>query len=159
MKIEEISINDVIPYENNPRKNDGAVEAVANSIREFGFRVPIIIDRENVIIAGHTRLKAAEQLGLEKVPVVRADDLTEEQVRAFRLADNKVGEIAGWDFEMLADELTELEGFDMSGFGFEAPQDIDIQSFFSDAPEKGSMETDSKKKKVQCPHCGEWFEV
>ena len=159
MKIEEISINDVIPYENNPRKNDGAVEAVANSIREFGFRVPIIIDRENVIIAGHTRLKAAEQLGLDKVPVVRADDLTEEQVRAFRLADNKVGEIAGWDFEMLADELAELEDFDMSGFGFEAPQDIDIQSFFSDAPEKGSMETDSKKKKVQCPHCGEWFEV
>ena len=83
MKIEEISINDVIPYENNPRKNDGAVEAVANSIREFGFRVPIIIDRENVIIAGHTRLKAAEQLGLEKVPVVRADDLTEEQVRSY----------------------------------------------------------------------------
>lgn len=159
MKIEEISINDVIPYEANPRKNDGAVDAVANSIREFGFRVPIIIDRENIIIAGHTRLKAAEKLGLETVPVVRADDLTKEQVRAFRLADNKVGEIAGWDFEMLANELTELEGFDMSGFGFEAPQDIDIQSFFSDAPEKGSMEIDSKKKKVQCPHCGEWFEV
>ena len=123
MKIEEISINDVIPYENNPRKNDGAVEAVANSIREFGFRVPIIIDRENVIIAGHTRLKAAEQLGLEKVPVVRADDLTEEQVRAFRLADNKVGEIAGWDFDLLAEELADISEIDMTDFGFEMPED------------------------------------
>lgn len=141
MKIEEISINDVIPYENNPRKNDGAVEAVANSIREFGFRVPIIIDRENVIIAGHTRLKAAEQLGLEKVPVVRADDLTEEQVRAFRLADNKVGEIAGWDFDLLAEELADISEIDMTDFGFEMPEDEEQTTAHDDDYDfKGTVE-------------------
>lgn len=153
MKIEEISVNDVIPYENNPRKNDGAVEAVANSIREFGFRVPIIIDRENVIIAGHTRLKAAEQLGLEKVPVVRADDLTEEQVRAFRLADNKVGEISDWDFEMLGDELAEITDIDMADFGF---PDIDTGEKERVAPESFE-EFESAETEHKCPKCGyEW---
>lgn len=118
-QIEQVSINDLIPYENNPRANDGAVEAVANSIREFGFRVPIILDREGIIITGHTRLKAAKRLGLETVPVIRAEDLTPEQVKAFRLADNKVGEIAGWLPELLDAELAELENIDMSQFGFD----------------------------------------
>lgn len=89
MQIEEMRVADLIPYENNPRKNDEAVEAVAASIKEFGFKVPIIVDADNVIIAGHTRLKAAQLLGMETVPVIRADDLTDEQVKAFRLADNK----------------------------------------------------------------------
>ena len=84
---------DLTPYDNNPRDNDGAVEAVANSIREFGFKAPIIVDRDRVIIAGHTRLKAALSLGLREVPVIVADDLTEEQARAYRLADNRTGEM------------------------------------------------------------------
>ena len=119
MQIEQVSINDITPYDNNPRANDGAVEAVANSIREFGFRVPIILDKDGVIIAGHTRAKAAKRLGLETVPVIRAEDLTPEQAKAFRLADNKVGEIAGWLPELLDAELAELENIDMSQFGFD----------------------------------------
>lgn len=100
-----ININDLIPYENNPRINDNAVDAVANSIKEFGFKVPIVVDKNNVIVAGHTRLKAAQKLGLEEVPVIVADDLTEEQIKAFRLADNKVSELADWDFSKLEEEL------------------------------------------------------
>lgn len=112
---------DLTPYENNPRDNDGAVEAVANSIREFGFKAPIIVDRDHVIIAGHTRLKAALSLGLKEVPVIVADDLTEEQVRAYRLADNKVAEYSRWDEDKLAEELDALDGvgMGMGRFGFE----------------------------------------
>lgn len=119
MNILEMSPDDLIPYENNPRDNDGAVDAVAASIRAFGFKVPIIIDKDNVIVAGHTRLKAAQALGLASVPVIRADDLTEEQVKAFRLADNKTGELATWDFEKLDLELSDLRMVDMEQFGFE----------------------------------------
>lgn len=111
------NIEDIIPYENNPRNNDEAVEYVANSIKEFGFKVPIIIDKDNVIVSGHTRLKAAEQLGLKEVPVIIADDLTEEQIKAFRIADNKTSEKAGWDLDKLKIELGDLD-FDMTDFGF-----------------------------------------
>lgn len=114
-------VSDLIPYINNPRNNDNAVDAVASSIKNFGFKVPIVVDTNNEIINGHTRLKAAQKLGLETVPVIVADDLTPEQVKAFRLADNKVGEIATWNDEMLAIELEELKNldFDMSEFEFE----------------------------------------
>lgn len=115
---------DLIPYEKNPRKNDGAVPAVAASIEEFGFKVPIVIDKDGVIVAGHTRLKAAKKLGMAEVPCIIADDLTPEQVKAFRLADNKTGELADWDFGLLDDELAELGAFDMTAFGFEEqPED------------------------------------
>ena len=124
MNIKEIKIDELKPYENNPRHNEAAVGPVANSIKEFGFKVPIIIDKNNVIIAGHTRLKAAKLLGLETVPCVLADDLTEEQAKAFRLADNKVSEFAEWDFDELEKELSELDAmeldFDMSDFGFDS---------------------------------------
>lgn len=115
------NIDDVIPYENNPRINDKAVEAVAASIKEFNFQNPIVIDTSNVIIAGHTRLKAAKLLGLDKVPCIVADDLTPEQIKAFRIADNKTAELAEWDFEKLEEELAELAemGFAMDDFGFE----------------------------------------
>lgn len=114
-------VSELIPYINNPRNNDNAVDAVASSIKNFGFKVPIVVDSNNEIINGHTRLKAAQKLGLETVPVIVADDLTPEQVKAFRLADNKVGEIATWNDEMLAIELEELKNldFDMSEFEFE----------------------------------------
>ena len=107
------------PYENNPRNNDKAVEPVANSIREFGFKVPIVATKDGEIINGHTRYKAARLSKLETVPVLIADDLSEEQIKAFRLADNKVGEIAEWDTELLYAELESVEGLDMTMFGFE----------------------------------------
>lgn len=119
MQIKEMKTSELVPYENNPRKNEAAVDKVAASIREFGFKVPIVIDKNKVIAAGHTRLLAAKKLGLETVPVILADDLTDEQIRAFRLADNKTGELAEWDFERLQEELEALKDIDMSAFGFE----------------------------------------
>lgn len=124
MNIVELHIAEVKEYDNNPRLNDKAVDAVAESIKRFGFKVPIIVDGENIIVAGHTRLKAARQLGLEYVPCIVADDLTEEQVKAFRLADNKTAELAEWDDEMLMQELAELAAFDMDAFGFDTLPDF-----------------------------------
>ena len=117
LQILNMEIDKIIPYENNPRDNDDAVPYVANSIKEFGFKVPIIVDKDNVIVAGHTRLKAAKQLGLETVPVIIADDLNEDQINAFRLADNKVGEMALWNLEKLEEELNNIQ-MNMDAFGF-----------------------------------------
>lgn len=121
MQIIEKNVNELIEYSNNPRHNDGAVEAVAESIKQFGFKVPVIVDSNGVIVAGHTRKRAAEYLGLASVPCIVADDLTPEQIKAFRLADNKTAELAEWDFEALEKELAELTAFDvdMSLFGFD----------------------------------------
>lgn len=119
MNIINIELKNIKQYEKNPRKNDEAVKYVAESIKEFGFRVPIIVDKENVIVAGHTRYKAAKQLKLKEVPCIVADDLTEEQIKAFRLADNKVGEIAEWDYNILELELDEILNIDMSLFNFD----------------------------------------
>ena len=119
--IELRDINLIVPYEKNPRINDGAVDAVAASLETFGFRQPIVVDKDGVIIAGHTRLKAAQKLGLKKVPVHVATDLSPEQVKAYRIADNKTGELAEWDLEILPIELSELRdaGFDMSLLAFD----------------------------------------
>lgn len=111
-------IKDLVPYENNPRNNDNAVDAVAESIREFGFKNPVIIDKDGVIVAGHTRYKAAKKLGMTELPCVSADDLSEEQIRAFRIADNKTAEIADWNEDLLGKELQEIMTIDMSRFGF-----------------------------------------
>jgi DNA modification methylase len=110
-------INDLIPYVNNPRKNDKAVDAVASSIKNFGFKVPIIIDAQNEIVAGHTRLKAAIKLNYKEVPCIVADDLTPAQIKAYRIADNKVSELAEWDMDLLKIELeglTDFTGFDIN---------------------------------------------
>lgn len=125
MQIIEKSISEVIPYEHNPRKNDDAVDFVAKSIKEFGFKQPIVIDHDGVIVAGHTRLKAAKKLKLETVPCVIADDLTEEQIKAYRLADNKVSEAAIWDDDLLKIELDGILDIDMSDFGFDLNLDED----------------------------------
>lgn len=119
MQIIYIKPAELKPYRDNPRKNDRAADAVAASIREFGFKVPIVIDKDYEIIAGHTRLKAAIKLGLSEVPCIIADDLTPEQIKAFRLADNKTAELAEWDFDLLEIELSGME-LDMSVFGFES---------------------------------------
>ena len=118
-KVTYMDVDSLIPYVNNPRLNDNAVDAVAASIKEFGFKVPIVVDGENVIINGHTRLKAAHKLGLEQVPVIVADDLTPEQVKAFRLADNKTSEFAEWDMDKLDIELDSIADIDMGDFGFD----------------------------------------
>lgn len=119
MNIIDLKINELKPYEKNPGKNDEAVKYVAESIKEFGFKVPIVVDKNNVIVAGHTRYKAAKSLGMDTVPCIVADDLTDEQIKAFRLADNKVAEKADWDFNVLSAELEFLFDFDMSLFGFD----------------------------------------
>ena len=111
-----------IPYEKNPRNNKPAIDAVAASIKEFGFKVPIIIDKDNIIVAGHTRYAAAKKLGLTEVPCIKADDLNDEQIKAFRLADNKVSELAEWDFDLLNEELGSIT-MDMEQFGFEMPEE------------------------------------
>ena len=121
MNIEYLKPSELVPYESNPRKNDPAVKPVAESIKKFGFRQPIVIDKNNVVVCGHTRLKAAKRLRLGKVPCVRADDLTDEEIRAYRLADNKTAELATWDVDLLNAELNLIDEIDMTTFGFELP--------------------------------------
>lgn len=155
MQIIEKGINDLIPYENNPRKNDKSVDYVTNSIEQFGFKVPIVIDCNNVIVAGHTRYKAAIKLKMETVPCIVADDLTEEQIKAFRLADNKVGELSAWDMDLLADELDGIFELDMSEFGFtdtDMPED-DLALDLDDNKPQQEMQT------CHCPKCGFEFQI
>lgn len=155
MQIYDKRLDEIKPYENNPRHNDNAVDAVANSIREFGFKVPIVVDSEGVIVAGHTRYKAAQKLGLQTVPCLVADDLNEEQISAFRLADNKVGELATWDLDALKVELDNIGEIDLSGMGFDLTlhdeyTEPDIEDF-SNSTTAGKVET------CHCPKCGfEW---
>ena len=155
MQIIEKSITEITPYEKNPRKNDEAVEYVANSIKEFGFKVPIVIDKNGVIVAGHTRYKAAQELGLEKLPCVIADDLTEEQVKAFRIADNKVGELAEWDFDLLGEELDGILDIDMSNFGFDIDCDIEqTEKEINDCEEINIEDYNDEQFECECPRCG-----
>jgi len=121
MDVKLFHLDELKPYENNPRRNDRAVEAVAKSIEQFGFKVPIVIDADKVIVCGHTRYKAAQKLNLKSVPCIVADDLTPKQVRAFRLADNKTAELATWDFEKLTAELNSLTSELADEFSFDLP--------------------------------------
>ena len=140
-----MKIEDIYPYENNPRRNAKAVDAVANSINEFGFKNPIIVDKNNVIISGHTRRLAALQLGLKEVPVIIGDDLTDVQVKAFSLADNRVAELAVWDEDLLKQEMAKAIDIDLSDYGFD-PEVIDR-----------IVQEDIGIKKHRCPRCGcEW---
>lgn len=143
MQITELKLSEIIPYENNPRKNDEAVKYVTESIKQFGFKVPIVIDKNNVIVCGHTRYKAAQKLKLKTAPCILADDLTEEQIKAYRLADNKVAEKSEWDFELLTSELDELNftEINMSDFGFDLMQELEEEPPFDElekeAPDEG----------------------
>ena len=137
MEIVNKKLDELRAYENNPRNNDSAVAAVAASIKEFGFKVPIVVDAAGVIIAGHTRARAAEMLGMQTVPCIVADDLTESQIRAFRLADNKTAELAEWDFDKLDAELELLQEMDMTAFGFTLDDEqTDTQKEREDLSEK-----------------------
>lgn len=158
MEVKQIPLAQIVPYERNAKKHpEEQVRQIANSIREFGWQQPLVLDKDNVVVIGHGRLLAAEYLGLEEVPVVYAEGLSETQIKALRLADNKLNE-SGWDFDLLDRELDELSDIDMTEFGFMNINDIDIESFFDEKPLSG-MEKEKQAQKIQCPHCGEWFEV
>ena len=146
-QIQYVKLDELIPYARNPRNNEDAVEHVASSIREFGFQSPIIVDKDNTIIAGHTRFNAAKRLKLDEVPIIKASDLTEAQVKAFRLADNRVGEYATWNDELLAIEFEELQDldFDLSLTGFE---ELEIESLLN---EDESEEVEEDSYEVELP--------
>lgn len=144
MKVNNVPIDSITPYENNPRNNDDAVEATANSIKEFGWQQPIVVDNDGVVIVGHTRLKAAKKLGFKEVPVTVAGNLTDEQVKAYRLADNKTGELADWDVDMLDGELNDIFNIDMEDFGFDAVEENDAEVVDDDFDEEPPEEPTSK---------------
>lgn len=149
LEIKYIPINDIKPYKNNPRLNEDAIPYVMKSIREFGFKNPIILDKNNIIVAGHTRLESAKRLGMKEAPVIYADDLTEEQVKAFRLVDNKVSEKSIWDYTKLDEELDSILDIDMSVFDF-AIDDInwdDVEELTSETYDK------PEHNMLECPNC------
>jgi ParB-like chromosome segregation protein Spo0J len=173
--IEFRSIDSIRPYEKNPRVNDDAVDAVAASLKEFGFRSPIVVDGDGVIICGHTRLKAAQKLGLAKVPVHVAKDLTPDQVKALRIADNKTSDLSDWDYDILPIELAELQdaGFDLGILAFDEDE---LSKLLSAEPTEGLTDDDAvpeppKEAITQpgdlwllgaytvCPHCKERNDV
>ena len=134
-------VDDLIPYDNNPRNNDEAVDYVAKSIEEFGFKVPCVVSGDGVLITGHTRLKACKKLGIDEVPCIVADDLTEDQIKAFRIADNKVSEYSTWDNTKLAEELSDIM-MDMTQFGDDLFKDDDIICEAFDKPDVKAMLTE-----------------
>lgn len=177
MDIVELKTADLIPYENNPRNNENAVDGVAKSIQQFGFQVPLVVTEDNVIVAGHTRWLAAQKLGLKKIPCHIAKNLTEKQIKAYRLVDNKVAEASFWDWNKLDEELAAIADFpdeddfpdlDMADFGFTTTENLqDISHLYDEvdatkesedlAKDEGNKE--SKKQEVVCPHCGQSFEI
>lgn len=158
MKIEYRKLDELIPYARNPRDNREAIDKVAASIQAFGFLVPIIIDKDDVIVAGHTRLLAARKIGMKEVPTIKAYDLSEDQVKAYRLVDNRVAEMAVWDMPQLADAISFIgDEIDMLQFGFEdlsVPEPYDIKDtgkeFNAEDFEDGAFE-------YECPECGFHF--
>lgn len=155
LEIKYIPIDDIKPYKNNPRLNEDAIPYVMNSIKEFGFKNPIILDKNNVIVAGHTRLESAKRLDIKEVPVIYADDLTEEQIKAFRLADNKVSEKSQWDYTKLDEELDGILDIDMSMFDFENIEETNLDDFFEDNDNKKEKES----KLIECPYCHKPIEL
>ena len=151
-----LGINEIQPYERNPRRNDAAVDDLVESIKQAGYIAPIIVDENNVILAGHTRYKALQKIGKADALVMKVTGMTEAQKRKYRLLDNKVSEKSGWDYELLDWELEDIdfEGYD---FGFETmggSLDLDDSDFLQD-----TEITKSKEKEVTCPHCGEKFMI
>lgn len=161
MQIVMRKASELVPYERNPRNNEKAVDAVVASIKQFGFNVPIIIDKDGVIVAGHTRYKAAMKIGLDEVPTITAENLTPEQIKAFRIVDNKTADLARWDWELLRAELESIEGVDMSAFAFGSfdagPDDGEKTKIETNLDE--GMEIDlagfaDEAFNMECPYCG-----
>lgn len=145
IKLIEKSVDELIPYENNPRRNEEAIKYVLQSIKDFGYKIPIIIDKNNVVITGHTRLEALKKLKVKVIPCIVADDLTEEQAKAFRIADNKVGEVAVWNLETLKEEIKNIT-IDLEQYGQIKLNDINFDDLLKDSIKQ--------KKTIICPHCG-----
>ena len=156
MNIIKMKVEDLIPYINNPRNNENAVDKVASSIAEFGFKNPIFVDKNNVVVNGHTRLLESKKLGLKEVPCIVIDDLTDTQIKAFRIADNKVAEYSKWDYDLLNIELEQLEelDFSMSDFGISTfePIEFEIDEDIEEILEEEYEEP--PKKTCTCPNCG-----
>ena len=160
MKIELWEIDRIRPYDKNPRRNDKAVEAVANSIREYGFRQPIVVDQNGVIVVGHTRYKAALKLGLASVPVHVAADLTPQQARAYRIADNRTNETAEWDIDLLPIEIGGLrdDGADLKLLGFTDKELAEHLREFDDLNlDAADIDDNAPLNTVHCPKCGHEF--
>lgn len=167
LKTQDVLIDELIPYEKNAKIHDKKqIQQIANSLLEFGWRQPVVIDKNNVIIVGHGRIEGAkiareQNPDFNKAPCIIADDLTDEQIKAYRLADNKLNE-SPWDTDLLTEELADIADLDMSEFGFdmeeysgtEISEDI-LNSLFEDKPDN----TEKKPKMIKCPHCGEEFEA
>lgn len=159
MRIIYKNINEIKEYENNPRFNENAVEFVANSIKEFGFKNPCIIDKNNVLVAGHTRLLAAKKLELQEVPCIIAEDLTDEQIRAFRLADNRTAEFSKWDHDKLLQEYSSIED-DLAKYGFTAEElesygkEVEVEDFLTDEKKQ-----EKEPKTIICPKCGKEIKI
>ena len=160
MKLQKLKLADIEPYKNNPRKNDAAVNAVAESIRQCGYIAPIIVDEEHVIIAGHTRYKALVALGMDDAECLICSGLTEEQKKKYRFLDNKTGEKAAWDLMKLEVELEglDLEGFDFFGRAADLPVDSDgsggSEKKLTDTTEIDAEVFGDEKFKYECPNCG-----
>lgn len=164
MKFESWPIDRCIAYARNPRKNDHAIDAVASAIKEFGFRVPIVAKSDGLVVDGHLRLKAAKKLGLTEVPVILADDMTDAQIRAFRLSVNKVAELADWDIDLLKIEFADLEeqGFnlELTGFDLSEIEAITVEPNFDPATEDDQGKLDELEPKyIDCPNCGKEFDL
>ncbi len=162
MKIVQLKTSNLIPYaRNNKIHSETQIKKIASSIKEFGWKQPVVVDSGNEIIIGHGRVLAAELLKMEEVPCIIADDLSKQQIKALRISDNKLSDISEWNKEFLSLELEELsEVFDMTNFGFEdyelSETDIDLGDFFE---ETESQESEQESKKITCPHCGEEVEI
>ena len=150
MKMQMLSVDEIIPYENNPRNNQKAVQVVAKSIREFGFRNPVVVDKNNVVIVGHTRLEASKVLGYKEVPVIIADDLSDEQVKAFRIMDNKSSEFAEWDYDKLLADVNDLieQNYDIDLTGFD---EVELSSVIDVALEIEEQKIEEEKPEVDFP--------
>lgn len=158
MEVINLKLTEVRPYENNPRHNEDAVGLVAESIRRFGFNVPILLDADKVIVAGHTRYEAAKVLGLEEVPCIIMEDMSEEAARQFRIVDNKTGELSSWDYEKLIAELDNIKGIDMSIFDFgkfdKAAEPANLESNLDEGKELDLTEFEDEIFDFECPYCG-----
>lgn len=148
MKIKILKIEEIKEYANNPRKVDKSVKALIKSIKQFGFRIPLVVDKDNIIVCGHARVIAAKKLGLKELPCVIVTDLTEEQIRAYRIADNQVAAYATWDEEQLQAELDAL-GLDLSDYGFEIGKELE-----NSAAEIQVTDFDDTEFDTECPYCG-----
>lgn len=159
--IKMMKLSAIKPYANNPRKNDDAVDKVAESIQEFGFLVPVLLDKDKVIVAGHTRYKAAEKLGLKELPCIVLDELSEADIRQYRIIDNKTSELSAWDYGRLAAELESIDELDMSAFGLEqffidhSEEEVEIpEANLNEGQELDLSDFDDEAFSNECPWCG-----